>query len=70
MRLTLVSEEGKSMKDFLETGYKLFEKMSNEFTWLKLVSIVLFFAISMGAFVLFERYTSHFHLTRLEKATH
>lgn len=53
------------MKDMLEALFKF----GSEFTWRKLLALILLGAVAFGIFLLYERYTSSFRLSRLQKAS-
>src|SRR5689334_20686099 len=53
------------MSDFFEALFKFF----SEFTWRKLAGVFLVLIVCFGGFSLYERYTSSFKLSRLQKAT-
>jgi hypothetical protein len=46
-----------------------FEKLFVEFSWRRILHIVLLFATALSLFLLFEWYTSYFQLQRLSKST-
>jgi hypothetical protein len=52
------------MTDFLEALLKFF----TEFTWKRLLALIIVLVVTFGLFSLFERYTSSFRLGRLQKA--
>jgi hypothetical protein len=45
------------------------EDLLAQFSWRRLLTLVVFFSILAAVFVVFERYTAYFHLARLQKAT-
>lgn len=53
------------MKDVIESIFKF----GSEFTWRKFLTLVVVSLLAFGAFLLFERYTSSFRLSRLQKAS-
>jgi hypothetical protein len=53
----------------LEPIFTFFEKLITSFTWKRLVFILSLLGIVAAGFVIFEAYTGHYRLNRIDRAT-
>ena len=53
----------------LDSAFNAIEKLISEFTWSKLLSAFLLFAILVGSLWIYESYSGHIRLRKLERAT-
>ena len=51
----------------LESLFQSIEKLISEFSWLRLLSFFVLFLLIFGSILIFENYTGHFQLSRIEK---